>query len=176
MQSTLTADHLAAMSRSRERLSKLVFWTVTGALAACALAALYHVFTVGQPWLRLGQVWALGVIVYLVAPALDRGPARRDAGEPSGRFLMREHEERRRGCLWLRGRLFLLVPGMGASWWGVVQARSAIDSSPGLSQLWAGSWPFFVTGACLIVAWFALGKVAEKARGDADEIRRRMEA
>ena len=176
MQSTLTANHLADMSRSQERMSRLIFWTLIAALIACAGSALYHVLTVDQPWLRLGQVWAIGAILYLAAPTLNRGPVRRDANEPSGRFLVREHEERRRGYLWLRSRLFLLLPSMGASWWGMVQARSrGLDSPVGFAELLAGSWPFLLTGASLIIVWFALGKIAERVNREADEVRQRIE-
>ena len=96
MQSTLTANHLADMSRSRERMSQLIFWTLIAALIACAGSALYHVFTVDQPWLRLGQVWAIGSILYLAAPTLNRGPVRRDANERNWLAV---------GAVWRGGRV-----------------------------------------------------------------------
>ena len=90
---------------------------------------------------------------------------------------MREHEERRRSCLWLRSRLFLLLPSMGASWWGVVQARSrGLESPAGFAELLAGSWPFLLTGASLIIVWFVLGKIAERVNREADEVRRRIDS
>jgi hypothetical protein len=179
MQIALTASQLCAMSRSRERLTAFLFWAVAAVMAALAGAALYNVYTLDQPWIRVGQAWALGVIVYLVAPALHRGPARMGASEPCAHFLESQHEERRRGYLWIRRRLFLLIPAMVASWWGggpLAQAKArGLSPSSWLYRFCAGPWPFLVAGAALILVWFAFGKAAEKAFRDAEEIRRSIE-
>jgi hypothetical protein len=179
MQYALTPSELCAMSRSRERLNALVFWAVTTVMAALAGAGLYNVYRLDQPWIRLGQVWAVGVIVYLVAAGLNRGRARMGASEPCARFLERQHEERRRGYLWIRRRLFLLVPAMVASWWGggpLAQAKArGLDPSSWLYRFCAGPWPFVLAGAVLILVWFLFAKAAEKAFRDAEEIRRSIE-
>lgn len=163
MHITLTPSHLAELSRSREQLNRLVFWATTATLAACAGSAFYHVVAYDQPWLRIGQILALAAFVYLMAPTLERGSSRRGADEPSGRFLLREHEERRQSYLWIRNRLFVCIPSIIASWWGVMQVRPA------------GSWLVLLTGFGLVIAWFAFGKGAEKAARDAEEVRRGME-
>ena len=169
MQITLTPSHLADLSRSRERLNRLVFWMLTATLVTCAGSAFHHIVTVDHPWLRVGQILALAAVVYLMAPTLERGFSRRGPNEPSGLFLMREHEERRHGYLWIRRRLFLCVPSILASWWGVAQVRGFDTAFP------AWQWLFLITGAGLILVWFAFGRAAEKAGREAEEVRRSME-
>jgi hypothetical protein len=179
MQNTPTPDELCALSQSRERLNVLVFWAVTTVAAALAGAGLYNVYRLDQPWIRLGQVWAVGVVVYLVAPGLNRGRDRKGASEPCARFLERQHEERRRGYLWIRRRLFLLIPALAASWWGggpLAQAKArGLNASSWLYHFCAGPWPFVLAGAVLIFVWFLFAKAAGKAFRDAEEIRRSIE-
>lgn len=172
MQATFTAIQLATMSRSRERLNHYAIWAVRALLAFCAGSALFNVFTLSQPWLRVGQVCGLAAFVYLFSPALTRGVARQGMDEPSSHFLVRQHEERRRDYLWMRARLYVCLPSLMASWWGIAQVRG-LGAPPTLASLLAISWPFLACGAVLVVVWLAFDKAAEKAQQDADEIRRR---
>lgn len=168
MHVTFTPSALDALSRLREKLNQIVFWALSATLAVCAGSASYNIFRVDQPWLRLGQAWALGLFIYLITPTLNRGPSRQSDNEPSGRYLVREHEERGRAYEWVRRRLYLGLPSMAASWWGIQQVNSR-------GLLW-GSWPFLVTGACLVIVWYAFGKAAEKAFREAEEVRRSLES
>jgi hypothetical protein len=120
---------------------------------------LYNVYRIDQPWIRLGQVWTLGVLVYLLAPAFEDGRAGMGTGDPCGRYLVRQHEERRGGYLRIRRRLFLLVPGMVACWWGGG----------------AGTRFFVMTGVALGLVFIAFGKAAEKAGRDRDDVMRAIE-
>jgi membrane protease YdiL (CAAX protease family) len=164
MQLALTPDRLAAMCQSRERLNRGVHWCLMAVLAFSAASALYNVFTLAQPWMRLGQVWAIGAFIYLLTPALHAGPPRQGAGEPSAEFLIRQHELRRDGFRWIRRRVFLLLPSIIFSWVGVRELNPQ-----------AAYWPPFAGAACLIVLSHFLGKGAEnKAQRDADEIRRAL--
>jgi hypothetical protein len=145
-------------------------------MVALAAALLYNVYRVGQPWIRLGQAWTLGVIVYLFGPALERERRPTGASEPCAQFLARQHEERQRGYLRIRSRLFLLIPGILASWWGggLVAAAKAngLDPSSWLYHFLAGPWPFVLTVMPLVLVWFAFGKAAEKAAQDRKEVHR----
>jgi hypothetical protein len=71
MQIALTPDELCAMARSREKLNARVIKAVVAVTVALAGALLYNVYRIDQPWIRLGQAWTLGVIVYLFGPALE---------------------------------------------------------------------------------------------------------
>ena len=79
-QSTLriaeTARDLSAMVQSRERMQR---WLVRGLVIVAVLLGaglLYNVYAIDQPWIRLGQAWTLGVIVYLGRPGFCRTPQR----------------------------------------------------------------------------------------------------
>jgi hypothetical protein len=175
MQIALTAGELFAMAQSREKLNARVIRCVVVVAVALAAAFLYNVYRIDQPWIRLGQAWTLGVIVYLAGPALERGRRRMGASEPCAHFLARQHEERRYGYLRIRRRLFLFIPGIVASWWGggplyAAKAR-ALDPSSWLFDFYVGPWLFLITGTALVLVWFAFGKAAEKAAHECEEVR-----
>jgi uncharacterized membrane protein YccC len=138
------------MAGSRERLNARVI----GGVVAIAAGLLYNVFRIDQPWIRLGQAWTLCVIVYLFGPVFERRRRRIGANQPCAEFLARQHEERERGYLRIRGRLFLLIPGIAASWWG------------------GPAWLLVLTLAALILVWFAFGKAAKKAAEEGIEAHR----
>jgi RNA polymerase sigma-70 factor (ECF subfamily) len=176
MQVALTPGELCAMAQAREKLNARVIRAVAVVTVALAAALVYNAYRIDQPWIRLGQAWTLGVIVYLFGPALQRGRPRMGAGEPCAQFLARQHEERQRGYLRLRRRLFLFVPGIAASWWGggpvfAAKARGLAPSSR-LFHFFAGPWPFLITGIALVLVWLAFGKAAAKAGHECKEVRR----
>jgi hypothetical protein len=175
MHIVMTPEEPCAMAQSREKLNARLFRGVLVVTLALAAALMYNVFTLDQPWIRLGQGWTLGAIVYLFGPALERGRRRTGTSEPCAQFLARQHEERQRGYLRIRRRLFLLIPGIMASWWGggpltAAKARG-LDPSSWLYHFLAGPWPFVVTMTVLALVWFAFGKAAEKAARDCEEVR-----
>jgi hypothetical protein len=154
----LTPDAICALARRRERHETWLHAAVALAVFGLAAALLFNVYAVEQPWIRVGQAWTIGVLSYLFLAGLERGPARRQPGEPCASFLAAEHERRGRAYRWLRQRLFLIVPGMIASWWG---------RPPGSRM-----WPFLAAGAGLSCVWLLLGKAADKADADCAEVRR----
>lgn len=176
MQIALTSAELCAMARSREKLSAWVGGGLAAVTVALAAALLYNVYRIDQPWIRLGQAWMLGVIVYLAGPAFERGRGRMGASEPCAQFLARQHEERRCGLLRIRRRAFLFIPGIAASWWGGGSLYGAkargLDPSSWSYHFLAGPWPFLIIAAALVLDWFLLGKAAEKAARDRDEVQR----
>jgi hypothetical protein len=172
----LTPEELCAMVQSREKLNARVMAGVVVVTLALAAALLYSVYRVDQPWIRAGQAWTLGVIVYLFGPAFERGRRRTGASEPCAQFLAKQHEERQHGYLRIRRRLFLFIPGIVATWWGggpLTAARAhGLDPSSWLYHFLAGPWPFVLTVMVLVLDWFLFGKAAEKAARDREELRR----
>jgi len=154
------------MARSRERLGARVRSASLVVIAAIATGLLYNVYTVDQPWIRIGVAWTLCLVVYLFGPAFENKVQQADASEPCTRFLEREHEERRCHYLRIRNRLFLFIPGILACWFGRAQSIAKGSSSPG----YAPQWLFLTTAIALVLVWFAFGKAAQKAAQDRDEI------
>lgn len=176
MRIALTPDQLCAMARSREKLNARLIRGVVVVTVALAVGLLYNVYRIDQPWIRLGQAWTLGVIGYLFGPALERGSRRHGANEPCAQFLARQHEERQRGYLRIRGRLFLFIPGIAACWWGRGPLAAAEahgnDPSSWIGHSLAGPWPFVLSLTALVLVWLAFGKAAEKAARDREEVHR----
>jgi hypothetical protein len=176
MQIALTPEELFGLAQSREKLNARVGLGVFVVTAALAAALLYNVYRVDQPWIRLGQAWTLGVIVYLFGPAFERGRRPNGASEPCAQFLVKQHEERQRGYLRIRSRVFLLIPGILASWWGGAGLAAAkargLDPSSRLYHFLAGPWLFVLFVIALVLVWFAFGKAAEKAAQDREEVQR----
>jgi hypothetical protein len=175
MRIALTADELCALARSREKLNTLVNLAVAAVTAIFAGAFLYNIYAIEQPWIRLGQAWTLGAIVYLFWPAFSSRGRRLGASEPCARFLERQHEERRLGYLRIRRGLFLFIPGIAASWLGggplaTVKGRG-LDPSSWFYRFWTGPWLFVMIGVALILVWLAFGKAAENAARDREEVR-----
>jgi len=176
MQIALTPEELCALAQSREKLNARVVRGVVVVTVALAAALLYNVYRVDQPWIRLGQAWTLGVMVYLFGPLFERGRRLTGASEPCAQFLAKQHEQRQRGYLRIRSRLFLLIPGILASWWGggllaAAKARG-LDPSSWLYHFLAGPWPFVLTVMALVLGGLPFGKAAEKAAQDREEVHR----
>jgi membrane protein implicated in regulation of membrane protease activity len=168
MKVVLTPEQLCALARSRERLGSRVRSASLVVIAAIATGFLYNLYTVDQPWIRIGMAWTLCLVVYLFGPAFENKVRQADASEPCARFLEREHEERRGHYLRIRNRLFLFVPGIVACWFGrtptIIRGSSASGPAP--------PWLFLMSAIALVLVWFAFGKAAQKAARDRDEIRR----
>jgi hypothetical protein len=179
MQIALTPEKLCAMARSREKLNAYVTRAMAFVTIVLAGAFLYNLYRIDQPWIRLGQAWTLGVVIYLFAPALEGGRRRMGASDPCARFLEKQHEERRCGYLRIRRRLFLFIPGIVACWWGggplAVAKAQAIRPSPWLLWFYSGPWLFLITGGALVLVFIAFGKAAEKAAREREEVLRTIE-
>lgn len=163
-----TASELSAMAQSREKLNTRLAWLFSIFALGIALALLYNIYRIEQPWIRVGQAWTLGVVAWLFLGELTRHRRRVNPVEASAEFLRLQHEERRRGYLQIRKGIFLFVPGVAACWWGghsLVNARS-----PWLGGLTFAPWLFLLVGAGLVLVWIAFGKAAEKAALDRDDI------
>ncbi len=146
---------LAAMVRKRERLNAFVSWMAMSVMILLAAGFLYNVWSSEKPWMRFGQAWMFGLLAYAVGAAFKKGSVRKGVSEPCARFLERQHEERANGYLRIRSRLWLVIPGVVASWLGGGAAL----------------WMFVLVCVGLVLVWFAFGAAAAKARRDGEELR-----
>jgi hypothetical protein len=167
-------EELAALVRSRQSLNRFAYWTAVSVMSALAAGFLYNVWSANEPWIRFGQAWALGLLAYVLGTQLRYRAGRRGAYETCVRFLERQHEERAKGYLRIRGWLWLLIPCLVASWLGkgplIAAKASGLDPSSRLFRFCAGPWPFLLIIAALVLVWLAFGAAADKARRDAKEI------
>jgi hypothetical protein len=171
MEMTITTDQLCAMARWREREN---VWARRVALGACVcFAALfaYYLITITQPWIRLGQAWMVGVMCFFFWGTIRRGPRRIRASEPCASFLQREYDGSRNTLLQVRRGIFLVLPAIAASWWGGYRAASAAPSSWRFRFL-NSPWPYMVVLLVLLLGWLVLGKAAEKASRELENLRR----
>ncbi len=174
MQIALTPGQLSAMARSREKLNAFLNPAIAGVAVALAAALLYNVYKIDQPWIRAGQAWTLGVIVYLFATEFEHRLGRKGINEPCARFLVRQHEERSSGYLRIRRRLFWLIPGIVACWLGRLSLLRAeaggLHRFSWLFKFDSGFWLFPITGIALALVWLGFGKAAQKAMRDRDDL------
>ena len=175
-----TPDQLFAMARSRERedLWGRRLWLLL--LIGLAAAFAYNTISVHQQWTRLSQGWMLAWTGLLLWKS-RRGPSRMRATESCASFLRRQFEAKRGGFLAVRSYLFLMIPGLVASWWGgggaaIRMSRlqaMGVDRSSWLYAFATGPWPFIVTGFLLVLVWLAFGLAAQKATRELEELERR---
>jgi hypothetical protein len=170
MEMTITTDQLCAMARWREREN---VWARRVALGACVcFAALfaYYLITITQPWIRLGQAWMVGVMCFFFWGTIRRGPRRIRASEPCASFLQREYDGSRNTLLQVRRGIFLVLPAIAASWWGGYRAATA-DPSSWRFHFLNSPWPYTVVLLVLLLGWLVLGKAAEKASRELENLR-----
>ena len=99
-------ENLAAMARTRERLNQFMRWSSVIVMILLAAGALYNVYTVDRPWIRIGEAWLFVWLAYVLGRELQHGAGRKNSNEPCARFLERQHEERASGYLRMRRRLW----------------------------------------------------------------------
>jgi hypothetical protein len=171
---------LCEMAQSRENLNTRVVRGIIAVTVLLAAGLLYNVYKIEQPWIRMGQAWTLGVLVYLFLGGFTRRRQRWGVSEPCAQFLQRQHQERRDGYLSLRRRLVLFVPGIVACWWGNASRIEGhawnLDLSRRVLEIHSGTWLFMVTAVGLVLVWIALGKAAEKAECDRKGLLRSIES
>lgn len=151
-----TPEELAAMLESRQRLNTVVRWGVSVTVGLLAIAALYHVWSAAQPWIKASQAWLFAVLGCFLAAALSRTPVPKHVSESAVQFLEHQHEERAKGYLKLRSRLWLILPSVAAAWLG----RGAAP------------WAFILVLVGLVFVWLLLGLAAAKGRRDIRELHR----
>jgi hypothetical protein len=180
MDITMTPDQLCARARSREtgnvwahRISAVLLIVFAGVFA-------YNAIVIMQPWVRMGQLWMIGVLCFYFLRLVRHSPRRMRANESCARFLEREFEGRRNTLLEARRAIFLLIPAILASWWGGGPALrlKALGVNPDSRhfQFASGPGPFIIIGLVLIFVWFSLGHSAKKASRQIEELHRRTQS
>jgi len=171
----MAAAEVRAKARRYRRESVLVYWVVLG-LAPLLLAAFIHnIMRFRDPWLIVGQGFGLATVFCIAWRVVRNGPTRMLPTEPCVHFLRREFEGKRRGLLWVRGCLLLLIPAVLASWWGggpVAGAKALGVKSPWLLSVIGGSAPLIVIAVLLALVWFAFSKEARRFERELENLRR----
>ena len=179
MEMMMTTDQLCAMARWREREN---VWARRVALVACVCFAAwfaYNLITITQPWIRLGQAWMVGLMCLFFWGTIRRGPTRIRASEPCASFLQREYDGSRNTLLQVRRAILLVLPSIAASWWGGYRAARAkalhLDPSSWRFHFLNSPWLYVLYVVVLLVlflGWLVLGKAAEKASRELENLRR----
>jgi hypothetical protein len=142
----ITINAVRAKARRYELESVIVHRVMLILTPLFVLGFGYNIAHLRQPWIVAGQVWTLLWFCGMAWKLLWKGPRRITPTEPCLVYLRREFQYKRQGLLWLRGRVWLLIPAIAASWWG---GRT-------------GAVPFIVTAVMLAFASFAFSHHANK--------------
>jgi hypothetical protein len=171
------AADICARARNRERESIWAgrIWVI--AFITFALAFAHNIWTVQQPWVRLGQTWMLVVVCLYLWSLIRNRPNRQTAHETCAEFLLRLIESRRKNLLALRRLVLWIIPGELASWLGrgpALKARAmGLDPSSPYYHYLTGGWPFLATSILLMLIWLAFSHAARKASGELESLRQR---
>jgi hypothetical protein len=129
-------------------------------------AFIYNLVRLREPLLIAGTGLALATYCLIAWPLVRNGPNRIAPSEPCLDFLRREFEAKRRGRLWVRGCILLLIPAVLVN----VFARSAGPpphhelgiQAPWLLSLLRGPAPLIVLALIIAFLWFAFSSQARK--------------
>ena len=176
MEMTMTPDQLCAKARWRDRENVWVYRTGSVILVLFAGFFAYNAYFVTQPWVRLGQLWMVGLLCFYFVKLIRQTPRRMRTNESCASFLEREFEGSRNTALEARRAVLLLVPAILMSWLGGGPAlrlkTMGVDPSSWWFQVATGPGQFIVTGLILIFLWFSFGNAAKKASRQIEELRR----
>lgn len=179
MDFAMTADQIRTLASAKDKEGVHTHRVGIGVIGTLCAMTLYNVFTLDQPWIRLAQTWLFGVLVWMFAPGLQRGPARLSAGEPSGLFLERHYVSLRDGMLHFHRSTPLMLPGLLFGWMGggPVARLKAWGVSPDswIYRFSETPWPFAIALCSVIAIWCLTKWAAEKADCDARCVRRAMD-
>jgi len=152
----------------------------TFALVVFAAAFAYNIWSVPQPWVRLGQAWMLTVVCVYLWSVIRSRPDRKASNESCAEFLQRSVRSKELRFLALRRTVFWIFPAQLATWWGGGPALKGrvlglSPSSPYYHYLNSG-WPFLATTLLLVLIWLAFSHAARKAAKEAESLQRRIAA
>lgn len=172
-----TSGDICTRARNRERESVWAGRILTIAFIAFALAFAHNIWSVPQPWVRLGQAWMLLAVCLCLWSLIRRRPHSQAPHESCAEFLLKLLESKRNNLLTL-GRLVLwIIPGELASWWGRSPALKArvmgLDPSSPYYHYLTGGWPLLATSILLVLIWLAFSHAAKKASGELESLRQR---
>jgi hypothetical protein len=170
----MTSDEVRAKASKYERESVLVYWVVALGLTPLFLTAfIYNLVRLREPLLIAGTGLALATYCLIAWPLVRNGPNRIAPAEPCLDFLRREFEAKRRGLLWVRGCVLLLIPAVLVSWWGggpALRAKTLGIQSPWLLSLLRGPAPLIVLALVIAFLWFAFSSQARKIEREINKL------
>ena len=173
----MTPEEICRRAGAFEKKIVREYWLVLGLLALFIARAAMYVIRFPAPLIRVGFASGIAVFLYIALRWARNGPPRRirlaAEPEPCARFLRNELEGKRQRLLEIRWTLFLLFPGMLASWWG--GAPVAIAKSLGLDAPWYTRFqespaPLIGFAVLLLVCWAGFGKEARAIRREIEKL------
>jgi hypothetical protein len=171
----ITSDEVRVKAIRYERESLLVYWVVMGLTPLFFAAFLYNLVRLREPLLIAGTGFGLATWCSIAWKILRNGPNRISPVEPCLDFLRREFEGKRRGLLWVRGCVLLLIPAVMFSWWGggpVLRAQAWGTRSPRVLSFLAGPGMLVAMAPIIAFLWFAFSRQARKVKGEIDKLPR----
>ena len=171
----MTTEEVRARARTYETENVRVhrLWLALGALGVATFV--YNMVQFTEPWIRVANTSALGVLSYLVWRLTRNGPRRIGSAEPCVHFLQRELRGRRQTLLEIRRTSLLFFPCLVAAWWGggpVARTKSLWGIVPPRLLWFHGIEPLIVGALVLAFAWFACGKQARKVEREIEKLAR----
>jgi hypothetical protein len=163
----MTPEEICRTAGAFEKKIVREYWLVLGLLALFIARAAMYVIRYPEPLIRVGFASGVAVFLYIGLRWARNGPPRRiraaAKAEPCARFLRNELEAKRQRLLEIRWTLFLLFPGMLASWWGggpVAIAKSLGMDAPWYTRFQESPAPLIGFALLLAFCWAGFGREA----------------
>jgi hypothetical protein len=170
----MTTAKVCARAHKYERENVIVYWAVLSLVPVFLAGFIYNLTRLREPLLLTGSTLAFVTFGCMFGKLIWRGPHRMPPAEPCLHFLRRKLEAKRRGLLWIRGCLLLLVPGIGAALWGggpLLRAKTLGAQSPWLLSALRGPGPWIVMASLIAFEWFAFSTTARKVEREIEKPR-----
>jgi hypothetical protein len=169
-----TMDEVCVKARAFERKSVREYWLVLGVLALFIAKAAFYLYRFASPVNRIGASSAIATLLYIALRyARPKKPATLTKPEPCVRFMRSELERKRQSMLEIRWTLFLLYPGMFASWWSgglVASARFFGIDAPWYLRFQQSPVPLILFALVLAVFFRAFTREASRISHEIEKL------
>ncbi len=162
----ITIDDVRARSRKYQRESVVVLWAVLILTPLFVGGFIYNLLRFHQPSLIAGTTFALIAVCGIAWKAIQKNPRKPAPAVPCMDFLRQQLDGKRRGALWVRNWLLLLIPAVLLCWWGggpALGAKTFGLRSPASLRLFQGPAPLLVMIVLIAFEWFAFMREARRA-------------
>ena len=175
----MSMDEICIKARALEQKSVREYWLVLGVLGLSIATAVMYVIQFSDPLIRVGFASGIATFLYIAFRWTRNGPPQRvrsmSKSDACIDFLRGELERKRQNLLEIRCTLFLLFPGMLASWWGggpvAIAKNLGIDASRYI-RFQESPGPLIGFVLLLVACWVAFGKEARAVAREIEKLAR----